>query len=284
MAAASVASARSVPAISRPSALNAAVPARSRTTTAAHEPRGSQPSSWATTTSSTTCIASIVSTASPLAASSAPRGSGEAPSRLSAPYRRSKPVPIASPVNAVDMTASASTPGTRKSTRAGAVAQVHQLDAAEDREDQHGDDHGQQQLLAVAQHHPDLEGGLGREHPRQRGGSGCGVNVPVAPVVLMTCSSAPVSSRKTSSSERRPTVSPSGITSRSAHHAGQVGEQVRVDRAVHARSGRGTPPRRGSPPAAHAASAADVQPGGPAKRRLPLGPSGRQLAAACRPR
>ena len=34
-----------------------------------------------------------------------PRGSGDAPSRLSAPYLRSNPVPMARPVKAVDMTA-----------------------------------------------------------------------------------------------------------------------------------------------------------------------------------
>ena len=50
-----------------------------------------------------------------LAAISPVRDSGVAPSRLSTPYLRSKPVAIAWLVNAVDMTASAITPGVRKS-------------------------------------------------------------------------------------------------------------------------------------------------------------------------
>ena len=49
-------------------------------------------------------------------ASSPERGSGEEPSRLSTPYRRSKPVAIASEVKLVDITASARTPGVRVST------------------------------------------------------------------------------------------------------------------------------------------------------------------------
>ena len=50
-----------------------------------------------------------------LAAISPARDSGVAPSRLSTPYLRSNPVAIAWLVNAVDMTASAITPGVRKS-------------------------------------------------------------------------------------------------------------------------------------------------------------------------
>ena len=51
-----------------------------------------------------------------LAAISPLRRSGVEPSRLSTPYLRSNPVPIAWLVNAVDITASAMIPGTRKST------------------------------------------------------------------------------------------------------------------------------------------------------------------------
>ncbi len=52
-----------------------------------------------------------------LAAIRPARDSGVAPSRLSTPYRRSNPVAIAWLVNAVDMIASAITPGVRKSIR-----------------------------------------------------------------------------------------------------------------------------------------------------------------------
>ncbi len=45
------------------------------------------------------------------------RGSAVAPSRLSTPYLRSKPVPIARPVNAAHITASARMLGTTKSMR-----------------------------------------------------------------------------------------------------------------------------------------------------------------------
>ncbi len=45
------------------------------------------------------------------------RGSGVAPSRLSAPYRRSNPTAMACPVNAVDITATIMTPGSTVSTR-----------------------------------------------------------------------------------------------------------------------------------------------------------------------
>jgi hypothetical protein len=47
------------------------------------------------------------------------RGSAVAPSRFSTAYLRSKPVPIASPVNAADMTARVMMLGTTKSIRRG---------------------------------------------------------------------------------------------------------------------------------------------------------------------
>ena len=58
----------------------------------------------------------MTSTERVLAAIRPQRGSGEAASRFRTPYRRSKPVAIACPVNAVDITASARMPGARKST------------------------------------------------------------------------------------------------------------------------------------------------------------------------
>ena len=78
------------------------------------------------------------------------------------PYRRSKPVAIASDVNAVDITASASTPGVSTSTARWSRVEVEALGAG-DAADQHDhrDHHGQQQLLAVAQHQPRLHARLG---------------------------------------------------------------------------------------------------------------------------
>jgi hypothetical protein len=64
-----------------------------------------------------TCATSTARTVVVLAPISPPRDSGVEPSRLSTPYRRSKPVAMAWLVKAVDSTASAITPGTRKSTR-----------------------------------------------------------------------------------------------------------------------------------------------------------------------
>ena len=63
----------------------------------------------------TVWASSMAITVTVLAAISPVRDSGVAPSRLSTPYLRSKPVAIAWLVNAVDMTASAITPGVRKS-------------------------------------------------------------------------------------------------------------------------------------------------------------------------
>ena len=61
------------------------------------------------------CSSSTAITVLVLAAISPVRDSGVAPSRFSTPYLRSKPVAIAWLVNAVDITASAITPGVRKS-------------------------------------------------------------------------------------------------------------------------------------------------------------------------
>ena len=80
------------------------------------------------------------------------------------PYRRSKPVAIASDVNAVDITASASTPGAKTSIGGVLEVEADPLGAG-DAADQHDhrDHHGEQQLLAVAEHQLRLHRGL-REH------------------------------------------------------------------------------------------------------------------------
>ncbi len=85
MAAASVASALSVPAISSPRPEKAAVPSASSATTARAPPCGSQPSISAITVSRTTWSTSVTSTDSVLAVISPQRGSGEAASRFSTP-------------------------------------------------------------------------------------------------------------------------------------------------------------------------------------------------------
>lgn len=85
MAAASVASARRVPAISRPSPENAAVPSRTRAAADSGFPCGDQPSAKAIAVSSAIWSTSVASTDSVFAAISAHRGSGEAPSRLRTP-------------------------------------------------------------------------------------------------------------------------------------------------------------------------------------------------------
>ena len=65
----------------------------------------------------TACSSSTASTVSVFAPIRPLRCSGVEPSRLSTPYRRSKPVPIARLVKAVDMIASARMPGATKSMR-----------------------------------------------------------------------------------------------------------------------------------------------------------------------
>src|SRR5713226_6484377 len=105
-----------VPAISRPTPAKPTVASSMANPAASAEPAGSQPSRRATTTSTATCTTSTARTASVLAASRAGRPSGDAPRRFSTPYWRSKPVAIPRPTMAVDMTASARTPGATKST------------------------------------------------------------------------------------------------------------------------------------------------------------------------
>ena len=78
---------------------------------------GRQPSPVATAVMIAAWSSSMMMTVAVLAEIRPPRDRGVAPSRLSTPYRRSKPVAIAWLVNAVDMTARAMMPGARKSTR-----------------------------------------------------------------------------------------------------------------------------------------------------------------------
>ncbi len=88
----SVASARSVPAIARPSPANAAVPTSRTSANSGHETPGPgrQPKTIAampmSTSTTTTSIARIVAS---FAAISPVRPSGEPPSRLRTPYERS---------------------------------------------------------------------------------------------------------------------------------------------------------------------------------------------------
>ena len=120
LAAARVASARSVPASRSAKPLNAAVPSSTSsgtTTMAAGLASGDQPSARATSRMMTAWSSSTPMTVAVLAAIRPGRDRGVAPSRLSTPYLRSNPVAIAWLVNAVDMTASAITPGVRKSIR-----------------------------------------------------------------------------------------------------------------------------------------------------------------------
>jgi hypothetical protein len=86
LAAASVASARSVPAISMPSAANVTVPSSKTKTAAKNDPCGRQPYRIAASASrKMICAASSARTESVFAAIRPQRGSGELPSRLSTP-------------------------------------------------------------------------------------------------------------------------------------------------------------------------------------------------------
>ena len=100
------------------------------------------------------------------------------PSRFSTPYRRSKPVAIATDVNDVDMMASASTPGVSASTGRCArsmptcIGADHAADQHQDR-----DDDGEHQLFAVAQQQPYLHRRLRAHLPGQRCGARSGGEV-----------------------------------------------------------------------------------------------------------
>ena len=92
------------------------------------------------------------------------------------------------------------------------VGAVHAADQHD-----HRDHHGEQQLLAVAQHQPRLHRGLGGDHPRERRGAGPRAIEVERVAVAHDASSRPVSSRNTSSRVRWPRVSDSGSTSLSSH-------------------------------------------------------------------
>ena len=88
----SVASARSDPAIARPSPANAAVPSSSPPTKSGSDAPapGRQPNAnHAIPTSAMTCATTMTSTVSSFAPTSPVRPNGDPPSRLSTPYDRS---------------------------------------------------------------------------------------------------------------------------------------------------------------------------------------------------
>ena len=115
LASARFASARRVPAINMPMPANAMVPSRSTPIAGMMVLSNFQPSATPVATIDTTWSTSIASTLRVLAASSPPRDNGVEPSRFKTPYRRSKPVAMPRLTIALAMTASDSTPGTRKS-------------------------------------------------------------------------------------------------------------------------------------------------------------------------
>ena len=102
--------------MSRPSPAKAIVANSMARTAVAAEPAGCQPRRAATPMSTATWMTSTARMAMVLAARSAGRPRGVAPSRLSTPYWRSKPVAMPRPTMAVDITARARMPGARKST------------------------------------------------------------------------------------------------------------------------------------------------------------------------
>ena len=87
---------------------------------------------------------------------------------------RSKPTPMARFTNAVDSTASASTPGARKSMGSPSIGQ--HVDVGEEHQQQHRDAEREQQRLAVAGQQRQLEAQVGgeRPHPRRAEPSGVG--------------------------------------------------------------------------------------------------------------
>ena len=208
-------------------------------------PCGDQPSARPTTLSSATCRISTPSTPSVFAASSPGRDSGVVPSRRSTPYRRSKPVPIAWPVNAVDITARASTPGTRKSTRGfGSVERSARL--ANRSSSTVGMTTVRSSCSPLRSISRSSIAVCARSCRARRCRSGRGRQV--ERYDGHDRSPWPVRSRKTSSSVRPPVVSRSAMTPRPAHQAGHGGERrsgsiVAVDQVV--ARGRLAAPRSG---------------------------------------
>ena len=114
LAAASVISARRVPAISSPIPANPAVARTTSTRNVITSPRGCHPNRTAAIHRTTIWSSSTTKMAAPLASRRAGRPSGVVPRRLSTPYCRSNPVAIPRLTIPVDMTARARTPGARK--------------------------------------------------------------------------------------------------------------------------------------------------------------------------
>ena len=127
------------------------------------------------TTSTATCSTSTASTASGLARRAGrQRGSGVVPSRLRTPYRRSKPGGDRLRGERRRQHREGEHPGS-EDVDPGAGADVHDVDLHEDDQQHRRDDHGEQQLLAVAQQLRGSKPGLGADHPGQRRRSGAGV-------------------------------------------------------------------------------------------------------------
>ncbi len=159
------------------------------------------------------------------------RDSGVAPSRLSTPYRRSKPVAIAWLVNAVDMTARAITPGVRKSILVYPPPKSisgSRLNAASSSSGMIRVSVSCSPLrssclvsclaCAVIIRSGGAAPGPGDHVPRL-GGGGRGPDVPGRLLAGQPLRSFPVSSRKTSSSVRDSICRLLGSTPRSAHQA-----------------------------------------------------------------
>jgi len=152
--------------------LNAAVPSSTSsgttTTTAAGLASGDQPSARAISRMMAVWSSSTPMTVAVFCGDQArPRTVASRPSRLSTPYLRSKPVAIAWLVNAVDMTASAITPGVRKSILVYPPPKSISGSRLNAGEQQQRDDQRERELLAVAQQLPGLLGGLRGNHSAQ---------------------------------------------------------------------------------------------------------------------
>ena len=100
------------------------------------------------------------------------------PIRRSTPYRRSKPVWIARAVNEVDRTASAIMLGDHdaEAVDPGGATDVDDLGQREDQQQADGQDDREQELLAVAHQHRQLEPGVG-QHPASAVGAADGRGV-----------------------------------------------------------------------------------------------------------
>ena len=265
MAAASVASARSVPAISSPSALNAAVPSRSSPTTASGDAvRGPAQQPGRPGRASTPGAARRASTARVLAASRSDRDSGRRPEPAQ------DAVPPLEPGR--DRLAGERRRHHRERQHPGDQEvdprfreREHRRGREQQQQDRRDDDR-EQQLLAVAQGEPELDRGLGGQPPaqRRRARRRCDVERDGG----HERSPCPVRSRKTSSSVRAPVESRSGMTPRPAHQPVTVARNAGVDDSA----GPGNDPgrsrwpvtRRAARPAAHRRGS----PGGPSKRSV----------------